>query len=251
MNLVSNFYQTEEPLRRLVRDLADDPRALALDIACKKGDTSKSLAQHVGKLIALDKDVYSHEWREYGGYLRFVNGSALSLPFGNERFDIVVACECLQYLENPLRAIEETYRVLKPGGTLILSFPEGYPAWFLNPYNLASRIKGLFSNQPPGARPVYARQILEHCGDRWQRDVFAKRGTLLFIYAAFMMEKLQVLRVFAKNQRQFWLCRLILDPLMKGLFILMKWDFSLSPPFMPYNNIFRLKKTVEAVSPCL
>lgn len=244
MNLVSNFYQTEEPLRRLIRYLAANPGATALDIACKKGDTSQSLAEHVGKLVALDKELFSQEWREHGKFLRFVNGDALALPFGNERFDTVVACECLQYLEKPLSAIDEIYRVLKPGGTLIMSFPEGYAAYFLNPYNLASRIKSwMGGKRSQNATPVRAQKILEACAERWQRDVFARRGTLLFIYAAFMIEKLQVLRVLAKNRRRFWLCLLILDPLIKGLFILMKVDFSLPLSFMSYNNVIRLKKT--------
>lgn len=243
MNLVTNFYQREEPLRQLIRELAANPDALALDIACKKGDTAKSLAEHVRKLVALDREFFG-EWREQGKSLSFVNGDALSLPFGNERFDTVVACECLQYLEKPLLAIEEIHRVLKPGGSLIMSFPEGSAAaYFLNPYNLAGWFKRwIGGKQSRYVKPVRAREILESCAERWRKDVFWRRGTLLFIYAAFMMEKLQVLRVLAKNRRRFWLCRLMLDPLVKGLFILMKADFSLSLSFMSYNNVIRLKK---------
>jgi SAM-dependent methyltransferase len=44
-------------------------------------------------------------------------------PFGNDVFDIVSSCQVVQhmYLEDVLNVFSETYRVLKPGGTFIMS----------------------------------------------------------------------------------------------------------------------------------
>jgi SAM-dependent methyltransferase len=45
------------------------------------------------------------------------------LPFRNETFDIVVSLQALQYLDRPDVALAEMARVLKSGGTLLLSVP--------------------------------------------------------------------------------------------------------------------------------
>ena len=53
--------------------------------------------------------------------------SALSLPLDNESFDTVVSTELLEHVPDPLRALREMHRVLKPGGHLILSTPMYWP----------------------------------------------------------------------------------------------------------------------------
>ncbi len=52
---------------------------------------------------------------------RFVRGSAEQLPFVEESFDVSF-CECsLCLFDNPSIALEEMYRVLKPGGRIAIS----------------------------------------------------------------------------------------------------------------------------------
>jgi SAM-dependent methyltransferase len=45
---------------------------------------------------------------------------AEALPFNDESFDFVLMVTTICFLENPLRALEETKRVLKPGGHIII-----------------------------------------------------------------------------------------------------------------------------------
>jgi len=52
--------------------------------------------------------------------IRFQQGSVLDLPFGNHCFDAVLCQHILMNIEDKARALEEFYRVLKPGGRLIL-----------------------------------------------------------------------------------------------------------------------------------
>jgi len=56
-----------------------------------------------------------------------VVGSALDLPFEDRRFDTVVSTELLEHVPDPLRALSEMHRVLKPGGYLILTTPMYWP----------------------------------------------------------------------------------------------------------------------------
>jgi SAM-dependent methyltransferase len=53
--------------------------------------------------------------------------SALDLPLDSESFDTVVSTEVLEHVPDPLRALREMHRVLKPSGYLILSTPMYWP----------------------------------------------------------------------------------------------------------------------------
>ncbi len=56
-----------------------------------------------------------------------VISSALQVPFTANSFDTVVSTEVLEHVPDPLRALREMQRVLKPGGFLILSAPMYLP----------------------------------------------------------------------------------------------------------------------------
>jgi SAM-dependent methyltransferase len=52
-----------------------------------------------------------------------VVGDALALPFEAARFDCVLASEVMEHLSDPFLFAREVYRVLNPGGTVILTVP--------------------------------------------------------------------------------------------------------------------------------
>src|SRR6185437_14227494 len=56
-----------------------------------------------------------------------VVGSATDIPLDDASFDTVVCTEVLEHVPDPLKALREMYRVLKPGGYLILSTPMYWP----------------------------------------------------------------------------------------------------------------------------
>jgi SAM-dependent methyltransferase len=49
------------------------------------------------------------------------------LPFVSGGFDLVICTQVLQYVPEPQTVLSEIYRVLRKGGTLILSVPTAYP----------------------------------------------------------------------------------------------------------------------------
>jgi ubiquinone/menaquinone biosynthesis C-methylase UbiE len=49
-----------------------------------------------------------------------VQGSALQMPFNNESFDQVVSIGCFHHSGDANRCVQETYRVLKPGGRAVV-----------------------------------------------------------------------------------------------------------------------------------
>jgi SAM-dependent methyltransferase len=50
-----------------------------------------------------------------------VIGDAQALGIGSETFDAIVCTEVLEHLPEPRRAIDEMFRVLRPGGSLLLT----------------------------------------------------------------------------------------------------------------------------------
>ncbi len=100
-----------------------------LDVACGRGESARELVEHFGcHVVGID---YSKEkiQRATGltedvglsNLVQFIQGDAERLPFANESFD-VVTCECsLSIFPDPLLAITEMKRVLRPGGRLGVS----------------------------------------------------------------------------------------------------------------------------------
>lgn len=58
--------------------------------------------------------------RRYAGNLCLVQGDALNLCFLDDSFDTVVTSCTMCSVPNPKRALEELYRVLRPGGKLLM-----------------------------------------------------------------------------------------------------------------------------------
>jgi SAM-dependent methyltransferase len=56
-----------------------------------------------------------------------VFGDGQSLPLKGESMDAIVMLDVLEHMPKPAKALAETKRVLKPGGTLIIQVPFLYP----------------------------------------------------------------------------------------------------------------------------
>lgn len=56
-----------------------------------------------------------------------VIGDAMNLPFANQQADAVLCTQVLEHVPRPWELMSECYRVIKPGGYLILSAPFYWP----------------------------------------------------------------------------------------------------------------------------
>lgn len=56
-----------------------------------------------------------------------VRGFADDMPFPDASFDTVLCTEVLEHVSEPQRVAAEIMRVLKPGGSLVLTVPQFYP----------------------------------------------------------------------------------------------------------------------------
>ena len=53
----------------------------------------------------------------------YVHSDVCFTPFANESFDVVVAGEVIEHMENPMMLLNEMRRICKTGGKIILSTP--------------------------------------------------------------------------------------------------------------------------------
>ncbi len=98
------------------------PTAEVLDVGCGPGTITLGLARRAGRAVGLDTseamvEASSALAAEEGvGNASFEVGSAYELPFDGGAFDVVYAHQLLQHLADPVAALREFRRVLRPGG---------------------------------------------------------------------------------------------------------------------------------------
>ena len=114
------------------------PEAIVLDLGCGNGEYDP-----VGKLNLTAKmivgiDIDENLLRENKYIALKVIGDAHKLPFRDDIFDVVISRELIEHLENPDYVIEESARVLKKNGKIILQTPNK-----LNPISFLSSILSL------------------------------------------------------------------------------------------------------------
>lgn len=108
----------------LAKSLAQPPAAL--DIGCGVGYGTAALAEIASSATGIDlaPDAISYAREHYNRPgLRFMAGSATSLPFPDASFDLITAYEVIEHLADGDQLLAEARRVLRPGGILLVSTP--------------------------------------------------------------------------------------------------------------------------------
>jgi SAM-dependent methyltransferase len=135
--LISGSPRARLQTRMLVDVAATAHRPLrAVDVGCGEG-TWTAMAAASAAAAGIDITIIGFDWsvagldqaRSHG--LDVVRGSVEhpGLPFGSDSLDIVIVSEIIEHLVDPDTALVEAKRVLRPGGTLLLSTPN-LAAWY-------------------------------------------------------------------------------------------------------------------------
>ena len=96
-------------------------RLKILNVGVGTGDDLEIL-QAFGNNYIIDTNVEVLE-KINANYIEKKQADVCSLPYADNFFDIVVASDVLEHVENDQQAIAEIYRVLKKNGTLIFTIP--------------------------------------------------------------------------------------------------------------------------------
>jgi len=142
-----------------------NPEGTMLDLGCGEGRHIFGVMEKFPdlKCIGLDPHIESLD-KAFEGLkflesisntkTSFLSGSAYSLPFCDDSFDLVVCSEVLEHLHDYKDAIKEINRVLKPGGQFLASVPAEFPekiCWLLSE---------AYQNQPGGHLRIFKKNEL-------------------------------------------------------------------------------------------
>jgi demethylmenaquinone methyltransferase/2-methoxy-6-polyprenyl-1,4-benzoquinol methylase len=125
-NFLAPFYDRAIPFERLEQTLKvlDLPHAgTLLDAGGGTGRVAEALRPHVGSVIVADVSrgmlAQAHQKN-----LAATSAETERLPFADGTFDRVLMVDALHHVVHQADTVRELYRVLKPGGRLVIEEPD-------------------------------------------------------------------------------------------------------------------------------
>ena len=124
--LPDTYNQTEacENLIEKLLGFLPATRGTILDIACGLGATTRHLLKHYPASDVIGINISGSQLRQCRLNIppcRFLQMDAARLGFGDATFDTIICVEAAFHFNTRLQFLHEAYRVLKPGGFLLLS----------------------------------------------------------------------------------------------------------------------------------
>jgi len=145
------------PWYQLVRErLGPVANLRILEVACGRGGFVSELTRGGAHVTGCDFSAAAlrigqgrlQHLMEDGSSPAFVQGDAQNLPFADASFDVVISCETIEHVPNPLAALREMHRVTCLAGRLFLTTPNY--SNFMGLYDLYARFRhpGRKDDQP-------------------------------------------------------------------------------------------------------
>lgn len=160
-----------EALLRLLEPL---PGERVLEIGCGTGILSREMADRGLEVTGIDistamLDVARKNNRSSN--ITFLCADGANLPFPEAAYDVVVCFTVLEFVARPEDVITEAWRVLKPGGRLLIGFLNR-----LSPWAVARRGRGVFAQ----ARFYTHWEMLRLAGTLLQASQIKWTGVIYF-----------------------------------------------------------------------
>lgn len=188
-----------------VHDWVPEGTPCLLDVGCGNALFTQWLRQRAEVVYGVDHNQRNCR-RGIAEYpdLKLAASAAEALPFPNETFDCVVCSDTIEHTDDDQQSVDELLRVLKPGGTLVLTVPQGGLFGWLDGENLVNgffegvkrlripKLKGghvlsSFTFRPHRHYPE--AELRAMLGDRAEIQQVAQRGLFLYPFL-YLLEKI-------------------------------------------------------------
>lgn len=147
MNSLASLGQVRRWRKEVRRAVVTRPAMRVLDVAAGTGASSIEFARAGADVVAVDfSEGMLEEGRRRHPEIDFRQADAMNLPFEDNSFDAVTTSFGLRNIEDFDRALREFYRVLRPGGHLVVcefSRPTWAPFRALYHFFLGTVVPGL------------------------------------------------------------------------------------------------------------
>lgn len=109
-------------IEEIVRRVSGEGKQV-LEVGCNEGFLSQALIEEGCKVTSCDYDQVQIDKAKQIFGIEAIKANINDLPFSNDSFDVVVAGEVLEHIENPFVGLSELFRVARE--RIIISIPVG------------------------------------------------------------------------------------------------------------------------------
>ncbi len=176
----------EEKRVKTVLNFADIQNSdKVIEIGCEGGYLLKKML-FAQEIIGLDiaRNALEDAKRDIkSDKVKLVCADASNVPFEDFYFDKVICSQTLEHLGNPEKVIAEMFRIVKPGGAIIVSVPNERVLIILKKFFVKI---GLFNLLFPNLEPR---------GSSWHIQVFSKRKICQLLKKYFIIQRFKYVPV--------------------------------------------------------
>lgn len=232
-----------------------------LDGGCSYGYGTRFFAEKAEETYGIDVDERSIEIaRKRYRHINFTCAALERTPFDDGFFDAIVITDVLEHTRDKEQSLTEMHRILKKGGTIIITTPHKGLFEFLDPYNYGYYFRKYFPVLYKGIYKIvrlikegklpteYNQAHLEkhyHYSERNLIEILDKSGFSGNYEVEKVFKSGLFLEVFAMNLESvlnILISNRITSKVIKPFFILGTLDYWVKYSFLSYNIAMKIKK---------
>ncbi len=117
------FVVRRKLLTFILSNLNVQTASLSLDIGCGAGSNLSALVSRGFQAVGLDQSAYALTLVRSKSEVPLLAGDFNRLPIKTNSIGLIIAMDIFEHLDDDVKGINESYRVLVEGGTLIVTVP--------------------------------------------------------------------------------------------------------------------------------